>query len=273
MTAREWLFEARRRLAEAGMPDPETESRWMLDDALDVGTAALRLRLEEVFSGPPLERAQSWLEERLTGRPLQYVQGCTWFMGHRFLVDERVLIPRQDTETLCELAISRIGDGQPDVLDLCTGSGAVGISIALACKGARVYASDISRDALDVARKNGELLGAAVTFLEGDLFAAVQGMRFDLIACNPPYLEAGDMESLQTEVAHEPALALCGGADGLDFYRRVAREAGAFLRPGGLLLLEAGAGQAQAVAGLLGGAKLHPDLSGTHRVVEKRYSK
>ena len=271
MTARRWLEEAAARLKAAGSPEARVEARWMLADALG-GVTALTLALDRPLEEPALGKAQGWLEQRLTGKPLQYAQGRAWFMGHEFAADPRALIPRQDTELLCELGIGRVGKGPMAVLDLCTGSGALAISLKLACPQARVWASDLSEEALALAQENARRLGAEITFLQGDLLAAAKGLTFDAILCNPPYLSGADMEALQPEVKFEPAMALYGGADGLDFYRRLALEAPGALNSGGWLLLEVGAGQAPQVADLLGGGcALYRDLPGIERVVEKRY--
>lgn len=244
----------------------------MLSDAMGVTLTRLTLAQDDQVPAQALERAGAWLEERLKGRPLQYVQGRAWFMGREFLVDSRALIPRQDTELLCERAVERAGRGTPGVLDLCTGSGALAVSVKLSCPSARVWASDLSEAALALAQENARRLGAQVHFLQGDLLEAAKGLRFDLILCNPPYLTGEDMASLQKEVRFEPAMALYGGADGLDFYRRLAGQAPLYLKKGGWLLLEVGAGQAGPVSDLLGGGcNLYRDLAGIWRVVEKQY--
>jgi release factor glutamine methyltransferase len=241
---------------------------WLLSDALRVHRGALALRLEdEVALG-----AQEWFERALTrresGEPLQYVEGFAYFYGRRFQVDSRVLIPRGDTETLCEEALKRLKTGMR-VLDLCTGSGILAVTMALERPEANVTGADISTDALTVAKENARLLGAQVAWVQGDLFEAVSG-AFDLIVCNPPYLTKADMECLQPEVAREPGLALYGGVDGLDFYRRIALQLPERLNPGGWALLEVGLGQAEAVAGMLaplGTVDIIKDLSGADRVV------
>ena len=189
-------------------------------------------------------------------------------MGLEFYVDRRVLIPRQDTETLCEAALAFLRDrAAPRVLDLCTGSGALAVTIAASQPDASVVACDISEEALCVARENAA--GLNISFARGDLFAAVEG-AFDVIVCNPPYLTEEDMLSLQREVRYEPPLALRGGADGLDFYRRIARELPLRLRRAAFF--EVGAGQAKDVAQILraafpGRCEVTRDLAGIERVV------
>lgn len=196
------LEEIAARLRRADIPNARLEARWLLGDA------------------PTKPRWPSGCARREAGEPLQYVEGFAFFMGRRFRVDERVLIPRPDTEILAERALQYLEAlPAPRVLDLCTGSGALAVTIAAQRPDARVVACDISEEALCVARENAA--GLNVAFARGDLFAAVEG-AFDVIVCNPPYLTAEDMLSLQREVRYEPALALRGGADGLDFYRRIA---------------------------------------------------
>ena len=268
-TWRDWLERGATELEQAGALDARLDCQWMACDALMTGLSGLRLRLDEPAEGEARETADRWLRARLSGLPLQYVQNRAHFMGHEFYVDERVLIPRQDTELLCECATELIRQRRyGSALDLCTGSGAVGISLQLSCPALHVTLADISLDALAVARRNAQALGVAAMFREGDLFAAVAGKRFDLIACNPPYINDGDMENLQKEVQREPKLALHGGADGLDFYRRIAAQFREMLNPGGALLVEVGYDQATAVAQMLGtGAFVRRDLGGIERVV------
>lgn len=271
MTAREWEKAARARLLRSGSPDPGTDAQLLLAGALGLPRGRLLFHMDDSLSDEQFTLLEEQLARREGGEPLQYVQGVAYFMGLEFLVDRRVLIPRQDTETLCELALSRIRPGD-SVLDLCTGSGALAVTIAR-CGRARVTGADISADALQVARENAARNGASVKWAQGDLFEAVPGQTFDAVVCNPPYLTAADMADLQTEVGWEPPLALAGGADGLDFYRRIAGSLAGRLKPGGRAFFEVGAGQAAAVreifAGALPGARVRvqKDLCGVERVV------
>lgn len=268
MRARDLLKSAAARLTASGSPDPEADAQWLVSDALRVHRGALALRLNDEMDGEALRWFEQALARRETGEPLQYVEGFAYFYGRQFLVDRRVLIPRSDTETLLEAALERIRPGAR-VLDLCTGSGILAISLALSEPGARLTGADISGDALDVARENARRLGASVEWVQGDLFDVVAG-SFDLIACNPPYLTAEDMETLQKEVSFEPALALCGGRNGLDFYRRAVRELPGRLNPGGSALFEVGIHQAGAVSEMLrsmGAVTVIRDLGGVERVV------
>lgn len=271
MTAREWEKAARARLSRSGSPDPGTDALLLLAGALGVERGSLLFHRDDFLSEEQFTLLEEQLARREGGEPLQYVQGVAYFMGLEFLVDRRVLIPRQDTETLCELALSRIKPGE-SVLDLCTGSGALAVTIARRGR-ARVTGADISADALRVARENAARNEASVRWVCGDLFDAVAQEHFDAIVCNPPYLSAADMSSLQAEVRWEPALALAGGMDGLDFYRRIAYSLPGRLKAGGRAFFEVGAGQAAAVreifAGALPGARVQvqKDLCGVERVV------
>ena len=211
------------------------------------------------------------LERRLKGEPLQYILGEWEFMGLPFYVDERVLIPRQDTELLCEKALEIIRTKRyKRILDLCTGSGCLAISIAkLAEMDLAVAASDVSADALALAKENAALNGvdASIQWFESDLFERIPG-TFDVIVSNPPYLTQEDMDHLQTEVAFEPRLALFGGADGLNFYRRIAEQYRAHLAPGGTLLLEIGSAQAESVSALFDcKVNVFNDLCGNPRLI------
>ena len=252
MTISEWLSRAQARLAETGCPDPAIDARWMAEDALGLRRADLVFEGDCAIPDGQLERLEQMLERRAAGEPVQYILGRADFMGLSFYVDRSALIPRQDTETLVEAALIALrGQPAPAVLDLCTGSGCVGLSLKSLAPHAEVTLADISADALEIARRNARALGVDVALRQGDLFDAVRRGRFDVIACNPPYIPTGELEGLQREVRYEPRLALDGGADGLDFYRRIAAGAPAHLNPGGTIFLEVGAGEAEAVLALL----------------------
>lgn len=275
MTISDWLGRAKARLEASGCPDPEIDSRWIAEEALGMTRSELKFESDHALSHGQLVRLESMLDRRTSGEPVQYILGNADFMGMRFEVTPDVLIPRQDTETLAEAALIdlRARPGEPALLDLCAGSGCIGLSLASLAPDARVTLSDISREALDVARRNAHALGVRVELRHGDLFAAVGRERFDVIASNPPYIPRQELAGLQREVRFEPRLALDGGEDGLDFYRRIARDAAAHLNSGGAIFLEVGIGEAAAVLALL---KQHlpcleagtiRDLNGVERVV------
>lgn len=272
-TCRDALRAASGMLAQAGVPDPAVDAAFLLSHV--TGTPHLLLRAEgwRELTQSQLTDYQALIDRRCQREPLQYILGTAQFMGVTLRAQPGALIPRNDTETLCEQALARM-QGRERVLDLCTGTGALAIAIALRFPGAQVTAADISADALDVARQNIADTGARVTLRQGDLFAAAAGERFDIIVSNPPYITAEEMADLQPEVCREPALALYGGSDGLDFYRRIAREAPDYLSPGGWLLLEIGSAQAEAVSALLAerfeALAVYPDMQGLSRAVAAR---
>lgn len=258
---------ARLRLDPIAGEESLQQARLLVAAILGVEVSALPIHTGVVLEAEQIALLGSLLARREQGEPLQYLLGEWSFMGLPFLVDRRALIPRQDTELLCETALTYIRRrGYRDVLDLCTGSGCIGIALSLSSN-ACVTASDISPDALMLARENARLNGADVRFAESDLFAALPG-RYDLIVCNPPYLSRSDIENLQSEVGYEPRIALFGGEDGLDFYRRIAMEYRAHLKEGGALLLEIGWNQAKAAASLFTAAtSVLDDLGGNPRVL------
>ncbi len=192
--------------------------------------------------------------------PLQYLLGKANFYGREFNVDSRVLIPRFDTEILVERALKEIGDKELRVLDMCTGSGAIAITVALNSK-ANVVASDISLSALEVARYNAQEKLASVEFVESDLFEKIEG-KFDVIIINPPYIPSSDIESLDEEVKdYEPRLALDGGLDGMDIYRRIASEYRNYLFDNGVLMLEIGVNQREQIQELFGEVEFIKDYN------------
>ncbi len=282
-------------LAQAGAPDPHTDATLLLSHVLQCAHMALLLRRDEALSPADEAAYQALLARRVTREPLQYILGEQWFYGRRFAVDPRALVPRQETETLCELALQAIhalravraagrapAPGTPAdpparlrALDLCTGSGAIAVTLALEAPAVAVTAADLSADALALARENALTLGASVRFAQGDLFAPLAGERFELLVSNPPYVPRADCDVLQPEVAREPRMALLGGEDGLDFYRRIADEAPAYLAPGARVLCELGDGQAPSVQALFSRSfhdvSVHNDLYGHPRVVSAAF--
>lgn len=232
------------------------------------------------------KRYRSLMEKRADRIPLQHLTGIQWFMGLEFCVNEHVLIPRQDTETLVEEALKYVKekqipqtDGRTKVLDLCTGSGCILLSILALTDGELDgIGSDISGQALAVAEKNAGKLHIEKThvqFVQSDLFENITG-RYGMILSNPPYIPENVIRGLEEEVrCHDPYGALCGGKDGLDFYRRISAEAGEFLEEGGILLVEIGHDQGKAVSALFekdgySEVTVKQDLAGRDRVVAAR---
>ena len=275
MTITEWLTHARERLAQTGCPDPDVDARWIAEDALGMTRQDMVFEGDRAIPRAQLYTLESMLDRRAAGEPVQYILGSADFMGLRFRVDHGVLIPRQDTETLVEAALIELRQrpGHPTLLDLCCGSGCVGLSLASLVPHAHVTLADISPEALEIAKANQKALEVRAELKQGDLFNAVGRERFDVITANPPYIPSGELPALQREVRFEPALALDGGADGLDFYRRIAEAAADHLNPGGAIFLEVGFDEAPAVLALI---KTHltcatagtiKDLNGVDRVV------
>lgn len=228
----------------------EEEVEWIFALKLGLSKSAVAAGEERIIKRAEMEEILAMAEERLTGRPLWYVYGDTNFCGYTIKVDERVLIPRPETEELVMHVVGSVTE-ECEILDLCTGSGAIAIAIAKELEKrnvpASVTASDISEEALALARENAELNEANVQFVKSNLFERLRG-RYQVIVSNPPYIPTADIETLQREVKDfEPRLALDGGKDGLDFYRRIAKEAPKCLARGGMVILEVGDGQAEEV--------------------------
>lgn len=275
MTLQDACRRAAARFRAVGIPDPAWDSGLLMERVTGVPPLMARLSDRELTDA---ENAQyeCLCARRLTREPLQYILGTQDFLGRTFRVDRRALIPRPETELLAERAIAALrvmGEGAR-VLDLCTGSGCLGVSLALELPTAWVEASDLSADALALARENADMLGAQVTFRQGDLWDAVSGACYQLIVSNPPYIPDAECEELQPEVMREPAMALRGGTDGLDFYRRIAEGLDAHLSAGGAIFLEVGYDQAEQVAELLRAHGLiaccHRDYQQILRMVEGR---
>ena len=271
LSVKEILSLGKKRLADSGVADADIDSKALYCYMTNISNAKLILEYQNILQDMLCDEYFSLIDRRASGIPLQYITGTQEFMGFEFDVDENVLIPRQDTETLVEDAISVINDRcirgddvtvpkgkQWDVLDLCCGSGAIGISIAKLCEGTKVTCSDVSEGAIFVAKRNGAKNGVEkkVTFTCGDLFEPFKGFmkskKFDLIISNPPYIESDVIPTLQREVKdHEPMSALDGGADGLDFYKLIISQSPEMLKKGGVLMFEIGHNQGQAVCNLL----------------------
>jgi len=224
---------------------------------------------------------QGLIRRRAAHEPLQYILKRQEFMGLSFRVDERVLIPRADSEILVEkwLEIVRQEEKQRQdplikVADLCTGSGALAISMVYYYPHAKVVGTDLSLAALDVARQNAERLGVAVQWRQGDFVNPIQGEHWDFIITNPPYVSAEDYSQCAPEIFCEPSMAFLGGLEGLDFYRRLSEEIRSLLNPQGKLLMEIGWNQAEAVSEIFQmkgfETQVFPDLAGRDRVILAR---
>ena len=261
------------RFRSAGIPDPENDSALLLISLCGGDPLFLRLDTDTILAEPLLSRYELLVRQRLERIPLQYILGEAPFCGHRFTVDPRVLIPRPETELLCTWALEVLKNYRdPRVLDLCCGSGCIGLSLKAASPEIRVTLSDISADALDVAAENMRRLSLSVELHQGDLLDGFLPGSFDLIVCNPPYIPTADCAVLQKEVLFEPRNALDGGADGLDLYRRLIESAAGVLVPGGALVMELGIHEANPVSALLSASgykdiQVRKDLNGIERMI------
>jgi release factor glutamine methyltransferase len=298
----EALRAAAQRLRSSGSRSPRLDAELLLAEALGVDRTALLREPERALAPQEVERFNAYIARREAREPVAYIRGRRAFRTIELDVDPAVLIPRPETETLVDVALealrrgplsadARSGRGarpggdppsqdapyEPLVLDVGTGSGCIALALAAEDPCVRVVAVDVDAAAVEVARRNAARLGLGyrVQVLRGDLFAALPaGTRFDVIVSNPPYIPAADYAELEPNVRdYEPRLALFGGDDGLDVYRRLVPDAVGRLRPGGTLALEVGAGEADAVArliaatGAFGAAACRDDLGGVPRVV------
>lgn len=219
------------------------------------------------------EKYFQYINKLKNGIPLQYITNNQEFMKLNFFVDENVLIPRADTEILVEEVISLANDDKNKILDVCTGSGAIAVSLAKYIKNSNVMALDISKEALKIAEKNAFNNNVNIKFIESDLFNNLEENDFDIIVSNPPYIRENVINELSIEVKHEPKIALDGGKDGLDFYRKLSSESYKYLKEDGYLCLEIGYDQKNEVIGILKNEKKYKniyskkDLFGNDRII------
>ena len=267
------LAEGEQRLLLHQVPDARLDAEYLLAGVLNMPRLSLLLEKQRPLSEEENAAYDAFLARREAREPLQYILQEQSFMGFSFRADRRALIPRNDTESVCEEALSHIR-GSMQVLDLCTGTGALGIAIKKMRPGCSVTLSDLSEEALSLAKENAQRLQADVRIVQGDLFTPVLDERFHVIVSNPPYIPQGLQGTLQKEVEKEPAMALFAGDDGLSFYRRIAREAPLHLHEKGMLVLECGDDQAAAVAALLeehfADIRIFRDMDGHERGVSAR---
>jgi release factor glutamine methyltransferase len=275
------LIEGTKVLSEAGVEEASLDARYLLFEAFDTDLThfildRFRVIYEDELVLDRMNQYRLMIEKRSQRIPLQQITGSREFMGLEFYVNEHVLIPRQDTETLVELILKDFKSGKPVVLDMCTGSGCIAISLKKLGGFDCVTGVDISKEALTVARRNSDaILGASgITLIESNLFGALGAeQKFDVIVSNPPYIPTEIIKGLQPEVRDfEPMLALDGKEDGLFFYRQLVSDGRRFLNPGGSVYFEIGYDQAEAVSLLLieaGFAEIRvvKDAAGLDRVV------
>ena len=262
MTIKEMLSKGMIILKGNNIDSPKLKARLLLQNILKKPRQYLI-----VYDNVEVGKKEQWeyfinIEKLANGVPLQHITHHQEFMKMDFYVNENVLIPRPDTEILVEEVIKIANKmSQPKILDLCTGSGAIAISIAKNVPNAEVYAIDISPKAIDVAKKNCRELGTKVKFIKSDLFDKLDKMKFDIIVSNPPYIKKDVMKSLSKEVRKEPELALDGGIDGLDFYRKITNQAIEYLKFGSFLCFEIGYDQKDEVLDII---NQHENYSNTY---------
>ena len=259
------------RLEKAGIQEAALDARLLLEEVCRTDRNTLLVHGDRAVTEEEETQFLIFVERRSTHEPLQQITGWQEFMGLRFSVTEDVLVPRQDTETLVEEVMRYLRDGM-EILDVCTGSGCILLSLLRYSNGCRGVGCDISEKALAVAGQNAKELGISAQFIQSDLFESIEG-RFEYIVSNPPYIRKDMIPTLMEEVRdHEPLIALDGGEDGLDFYRKITREATEHLYSGGMLFFEIGYDQGEAVKLLMEEegyeeVTVSQDLAGLDRVV------
>jgi len=298
LLVKEMLTMGEKQLMDSDIADATRDCKILYCYMMDIPFSKIILEYQNMLQDRLCEKYFELIDRRSSGEPVQYIMESQEFMGLEFIVNENVLIPRQDTETLVEDALEIINTGtlrgedmdvkrkEWDILDLCTGSGAIGVSLARIANKVNVTCSDISEGAIKVAKENAQKHGVAksVKFEQGDLFKPFskhfRKQRFDMIISNPPYIKSSVIPTLQKEVCeHEPISALDGGESGLDFYERIVSGVGDHLRKGGVLLLEIGHDQGEAVSGLLSrngdftSIRVLKDLANRDRIVFAKKSK
>lgn len=270
MTYSEMMADGVRLLSDAGFPEARTDVRALLFHVCGMDFMSFLRDGELQVSDEQEEEFRTMLRRRMNYEPVQYIIGEQDFCGLHFWVQPGVLIPRPETELLAE-EVFRQSKGKR-VLDMCTGSGCIAITVAKFGAPAFIAASDYSAEALTVAKKNAELLDAEVTFFQGDLFETVEG-TYDIIVSNPPYIRSSAVDELMPDVRdYEPRMALDGRSDGVLFYRRICSEAKAYLVPGGRLLFEIGHDQGETVPEILetegySSIEVKKDYAGLDRMV------
>lgn len=242
MNIKQALEEARNILKSNNFEDSNIIAKELLSYVLKKDRVYLTINSDTALTDTEYAEFIKYIEQIIDGKPLQYITQKQEFMGMKFFVNEDVLIPQPDTEILVETVLDickRYGKQSLRILDLCTGSGAIAISLSKILN-TQVFASDVSTKALEVAEKNNVLNNSKVEFIESNLFEQINGEKFDIIVSNPPYIKNEEIKSLSKQVQNEPYIALAGGEDGLDFYRKIIDEAYKHINKNGYLCLEIG---------------------------------
>ena len=278
MTIRELITIGEEKLTAAGIHDAANDARELLSFATGKDRTGLIMYINSEVANETSQRYYDLIAQRAARIPLQHLTGEQEFMGYRFKVTKDVLVPRMDTELLVMEASKRAVLGAK-ILDLCTGSGIIGIALKKICFGAEVTLTDVSEEALAIARENADTNKAEVRIRKSDMFKGLDpDDKYTMIVSNPPYIPASEIEGLEPEVRdHDPLMALDGGDDGLDFYRIIAEQAPDHMKPSAWLLLEIGYDQAEAVKALLTengnyhDIEVIKDYAGNDRVIRACY--
>lgn len=266
------LLEGIALLKETNIENPSLDARILMCHTLSCDELYLTVHRDRHLTESEQDGFFSLIKRRMSNEPVGYITGTKEFMSLEFNVDKNVLIPRPDTEILVERVMSEVKSANPVIIDMCTGSGAIAVSLAKYIPNACVLGLDISEDALEVAKTNSQKNGADVTFEKHDVLKPYSKITADAVVSNPPYIPTEDLNGLMSDVIDfEPSIALDGGVDGLLFYRAIIKNIGSCLKDGGLLAFEVGAGQADDVAYLMeerfSSVTLEKDLAGIDRVV------
>lgn len=290
MQIKELLKEGKLKLIQNEIDDASIQGKILMQYVLKQSQSYIIANGEKRLEEHQIDEYRSYIDKIIEGKPIQYITNNQEFMKLNFYVDENVLIPQPDTEILVEEVINKCSKNiemktseenaiekkcKIEILDLCTGSGAIGISLAKYIKESKVTCTDISMKALQVAKLNAEknLVHRNMEFILSDLFENLPKRKFDIIVSNPPYIKTEIIDILQKPVQNEPHLALDGGEDGLDFYKKISKDASKFLKPNGKIYLEIGYDQKEDVIRLLEDTNQYEsieciqDLAGNDRVV------
>ena len=263
MTIKELLNQAVIMLKNENIDAPKNKARMLLEATLKKSKEYLMIYDTKEITSIERDKYIRNVKRLIAGEPLQYLTGKQEFMKLNFLVTKDVLIPRADTEILVEEVI-KIAENKtnPVILDMCTGSGAIAVSLAKYVKNVKVYAIDISEKALEIAKKNAEFNGVKnnIKFIESNLFDKIKDKKFDIIVSNPPYIETDTIKKLTKDVQNEPKIAIDGGKDGLDFYRKIADNGYKFLNRQGYICLEIGYNQRIAVRKIMENKKRYVNI-------------
>jgi len=276
MKIKEILRNAFEILKNNGIEDYTIIAKELLMYVLNKSNTYLIINQEETISQEICNKYNKLLKEIIEGKPIQYITNNQEFMKINFFVNENVLIPQPDTEILVEKVleiVQRNYINEVKILDLCTGSGAIAISLDKNIENKQIYASDISDSAINIAKNNAKNNNSNIVFIKSDLFENIQNYKFDIIVSNPPYIKTKDIKNLSKQVQNEPNIALDGGDDGLYFYKTIAKHAANNMNKSGFLCLEIGFDQAEQVIEILKKEKNYKnievikDLSGNNRCI------